>query len=123
LKPEKANWLGPTTEAAAPEDPVLEVPLPLVVEELVPEVVEDPVPEEPVLEVPVPEPVDELLPELPVLEVPLPEVVDELPPELVVELAPEDPLWAGWNGMVPPPHPARIRSANNRTLALSMKNP
>ena len=71
--------------------------------------------------------VEELLPEVPVLEVPLPEVVEELEPEepeleeplpeLVVELAPDDPLWAGLNGIVPPPHPARIRSANDRTLA------
>jgi hypothetical protein len=126
LKPEKVNSLGPTTEAAAPEDPVLEVPLPEVpvlevpVPEVpVPEVVDELVPEEPVLEVPVPEVVEEVVPEDPLLEEPLPELVVELAPELL----PDDPLWAGWNGIVPPPHPARKRSANNRTLALSMKIP
>jgi hypothetical protein len=44
-----------------------------------PELVEELLPEEPVLEVPLPELVEELLPEEPVLEVPVPDGAD-VPP-------------------------------------------
>ena len=58
-----------------------------------------PLPDEPLLEVP--------LPDDPLLEVPLPEPVLEVPPL--------EPLWAGVNGMTPPPHPTRKRQLTPNT--------
>jgi len=87
--------------------------------------VEVPLPEVPVLVVPVPE---EPVPEEPVLEVPLPDMPVDDPlvvlPEVLLELPlPEDPPWGGTNGMVPPLQPIRKRTANNKTLILSIKFP
>ena len=118
--PEKVNSLGPTTEGVLPVDPVLEEPLPELLEEVVPdepvlevppELLEEVLPEEPLLEVP-PEPLEEVVPDEPLLEEPL--------PELLEEPLPDDPECAGVNGIVPPPHPTRNRSANAKTLILSM---
>ena len=75
---------------------------------------------------------DELLPLLeesddPLLEVPLPDdplLEVPLPDDPLLEVPPPDaPLWAGTNGMLPPPHPAMKTIANSRTLILSMKCP
>lgn len=101
--PENVNSLGPTTEGVLPVDPVLEEPLPELPEEVVPD--------EPLLEVP-PEVLEEVVPADPLLEAPL--------PELLEEPLPDDPECGGEYGIVPPPHPTRKRSANAKTLILSM---
>lgn len=129
--PEKLNSLGPTTEGA-PEvplpEPEEEEPLPELLDddEPVPELLEELVPEVPLLEedVPLPELPEELepLPDVPLLEVvPLPELPDD--DELLLEPPPVDPEWAGVNGIVPPPQPARKRSATANTLNLSIDHP
>jgi hypothetical protein len=97
------NSLGPTTEDVLPVDPVLEEPLPELLEEVVPD--------EPVLEVP-PELLEEVVPDEPLVEEPL--------PELLEEPLPDDPECGGVKGIVPPPHPTRNRSAKAKTLILSM---
>jgi hypothetical protein len=101
--PEKVNSLGPTTEGVLAVDPVLEEPPPELLEEVVPD--------EPLLDVP-PEPLEEVVPDEPLLDVPL--------PELLEEPLPDDPECGGVNGIVPPPHPTRNRSASAKTLILSM---
>ena len=58
----------------------------------------------------------EELPDDPALEVPPEEVL--LEPLLV-----EAPLWLGAKGILPPPHPARKRTANSRTFVRSMNIP
>jgi len=86
----------------------------------VPELLEELVPD-----VPLPELLEEEepLPDVPLLEedVPLPELPDD--DELLLEPVPVDPEWAGVRGIVPPPQPARKRSATANTLNLSIDHP
>lgn len=98
--------------------------MPELLEELVPDV---PLPEdeEPLPALPEPElpDEDEPLPDDPLLDVPLPDDDEVVPDEPLLEPLPVDPEWAGVSGMVPPPHPARKRSATANTLNLSIDHP
>jgi hypothetical protein len=92
--PEKLKLLGPTTEGVLLDVPVLEVPLPVLLEVPLPDVPVLEVPLPVLLEVPLPVLLEVPLPDVPVLDVPLPLLLEVPLPDVPLLDGPlvDDPL-------------------------------